>query len=83
MMSALIWREYKDEEGARILAANSSWHDEGSPFEFRIRVEKNGTCIEQSDGELILGERRSWLSVEHAKRAMQADHLGMLAEEDE
>lgn len=75
---ALNWHELHDEHGRPYWEAVSIYHDDGSPFCFRIR--KFGALYrEASDAELMShAPRRTWRMLEEAKGDLQREHERMI-----
>lgn len=77
----LRWEEMWDEESEydnHLWEAPSPYHDDGSPFMFRIRQrlrEDKHEFYEASDAEVMMDEDepRSWETLDEAKAAMQKD----------
>lgn len=78
-LHALRWYEAEaDKRGRDVFEAASIYHADGDHFMFRVRVEKNGSCTELSDVELLTGKIRSWPDLDAAKAALLADHISMI-----
>jgi len=75
---ALSWHEEYDNDDNSIYEAASPYHDDGSPFYFRIRQrlrDNKHEFYEASDAEVMMDEEdpRTWPTLEEAKAAMQTD----------
>lgn len=74
----LSWHEEYDDDDNSIYEAASPYHDDGSPFYFRIRQrlrDNKHEFYEASDAEVMMDEDdpRIWESLEAARAAMQTD----------
>lgn len=70
------YAEEFDDNDNTIWTASSPFHDDGSPFMFRIKQRlfmDNHEFYEASDAELILDDPRIWDSLEEAQQAIQND----------
>ncbi len=80
MSNQLQWEESWDEKGRMEWEALSGYHDEGSPFRFRITKFKTH-YRETSDADIIDSPPRRWASLGEAQAALQADYDAMIAED--
>jgi hypothetical protein len=79
----LDWFKDYDDEDNEVWSAASPYHDEGSPFYFRIQeISGTGTFKLASDAELMLGEHEKmrFASLEEAKSLCQKDCDEIIAE---
>lgn len=74
---ALNWHELHDDNDSPCWEAASIYHDDGSPFYFRIGM-FGKLYAEDSDSELRKGPRRTWPTLEAAKGDLQRDHERMI-----
>lgn len=75
---SLSWDEQYDDDDNSIYEAASPYHDDGSPFYFRIRQrlrDNKHEFVEDSDAEVMMDEEdpRTWETLDAAKAAMQTD----------
>jgi hypothetical protein len=75
---ALSWEEEYDDDDNSIYEAASPYHDDGSPFCFRIRQrlrDNKHEFYEDSDAEVMRDgdDPRTWSTLDEAKAALQAD----------
>ena len=75
---ALSWHEDYDDDDNSMYEAASPYHNDGSPFYFRIRQrlrDNKHEFYEASDAEVMMDEEdpRTWATLNEAKAAIQAD----------
>lgn len=77
-MSKLIWEEELDDDDNTLYSAVTLYHDEGSPFYYRVEPVMQGNkilwSVDKSDGELLDEIPDPFESPEAAKAYCEAEY---------